>query len=68
MLALLIAVGAAAGLGWLYYVAVLAVAAASQAGRIGRRSRRSQRDCLSKFRANRWIGWFLLVGIVLGRL
>jgi 4-hydroxybenzoate polyprenyltransferase len=25
-------------------------------------------DCLFKFRANRWIGWILLAGIVLGRL
>jgi 4-hydroxybenzoate polyprenyltransferase len=24
-------------------------------------------DCLAKFRANRWIGWILLAGIVLGR-
>jgi 4-hydroxybenzoate polyprenyltransferase len=23
-------------------------------------------DCLAKFRSNRWIGWLLLLGIVVG--
>jgi len=25
-------------------------------------------DCLAKFRASRWLGWILFIGIILGRV
>jgi 4-hydroxybenzoate polyprenyltransferase len=67
MLVLLVAAGAAAGLGWIYYLAVLGVA-------FHLRWQQSEvdlddpKDCLAKFRSNRAVGWILLAGIVLGRV
>lgn len=67
MLVLLVAALAAAGIGWIAYVVVLALAAHLlwQAADV---DLDDPRDCLAKFRSNRWIGWILLAGIVLGRL
>ncbi len=67
MLALLAAALAAAGIGWVAYGALVAVAAhlAWQAASV---NLDNAADCLAKFRSNRWIGWLLLAGIVLGRL
>jgi 4-hydroxybenzoate polyprenyltransferase len=67
MLALLISAGAAAEMGWLYYVAVLAVAAHLK-WQESDVDLDNPEDCKSKFRSNRFIGWILLAGIVLGRL
>ena len=67
MLALLIAAGAQAGMGWLYYVAVLGVAVHLKWQEFDV-DLDDPKDCLSKFRSNRFIGWILLAGIVLGRL
>lgn len=67
MLILLVAALAAAGIGWIAYLALLAVSAHLlwQARDV---DLDDARDCLAKFRSNRWIGWILLAGIVLGRL
>ncbi len=54
-------------MGWLYYVAVLAVAAHLK-WQESEVDLDDPKDCLSKFRSNRFIGWILLAGIVLGRL
>jgi 4-hydroxybenzoate polyprenyltransferase len=67
MLVLLVAAGAAAGLAWIYYVALLAVAAHLK-WQEADVDLDDPRDCLAKFRSNRFIGWILLAGIVLGRL
>ena len=67
MLALLVAALAAAEIGWVAYVAVLGVA-----GHLRWQLRAvdldNAPDCRAKFYSNRWIGWILLAGIVLGRL
>jgi 4-hydroxybenzoate polyprenyltransferase len=67
MLVLLISAGTAAEMGWLYYVAVLAVAAHLKWQEFDV-DLDNPEDCKSKFRSNRFIGWILLAGIVLGRL
>jgi 4-hydroxybenzoate polyprenyltransferase len=67
MLALLIAAGAGAAMGWPYYLAVLGVAAHLKWQEFDV-DLDDPKDCLSKFRSNRFIGWILLAGIVLGRL
>ncbi len=66
MLGLLVSCFALAGLGWAAYGALLAVASHLfwQARSV---DLDDARDCLAKFRANRWIGWMILAGIVLGR-
>jgi 4-hydroxybenzoate polyprenyltransferase len=67
MLALLVAVGASAGMSWIYFLGLLGVALHLrwQATDV---DLDDPKDCLVKFRSNRYIGWILLVGIVLGRL
>jgi 4-hydroxybenzoate polyprenyltransferase len=61
------AAGAAAGLGWPFWLALLG--GGLQLGwqvkglRIDDPS-----DCLARFRSNRWIGWILLAGILAARL
>jgi len=67
MLVLLVMSLASAEIGWIAYVAVLAIALHLrwQATNV---DLDNAQDCLAKFRSNRWIGWFLLIGIVLGRL
>jgi 4-hydroxybenzoate polyprenyltransferase len=61
------AAGAAAGLGWLYWVA-LAVAGLQFAWQVQGLHIDDPADCLSRFRSNRWIGWILLAGIVAGHI
>ena len=61
------AAGAAAGLGWPYWVA-LAVAGLQFAWQVQGLHIDDPADCLSRFRSNRWIGWILLAGIVAGRI
>jgi 4-hydroxybenzoate polyprenyltransferase len=67
MLVLLVIAGANAGIGWIYYLAVLAVAVHLKWQQANVDLDNPQ-DCLAKFRSNRVIGWILLAGIVLGRL
>jgi len=67
MLALLIASGAKADMGWAYYVAVIAVALHLK-WQEAEVDLDNPKDCLAKFHSNRVIGWILLAGIVLGRL
>ena len=55
------------GAGWPALVAV-ALVGAHLAWQIGAVDLDDPADCLAKFRANRWIGWILLAGIVGGRL
>jgi 4-hydroxybenzoate polyprenyltransferase len=55
---------AAAGLGWPAY-AGLAGAAALLLWQVRRTDFDDPADCLAKFRAHRWLGWMMLVGILL---
>ncbi|MCW5747774.1 MAG: 4-hydroxybenzoate octaprenyltransferase [Alphaproteobacteria bacterium] len=56
-----------ARIGGVYYVGLAAVAA-HLAWQVATVKPRDPADCLHKFRANRWIGWLLLAGILAGRL
>ncbi len=67
MLALLVASGALAGLSWIYYIVLLGVALHLR-WQLETVALDDPKDCLAKFRSNRFIGWILLAGIVLGRL
>ncbi len=67
MLVLLVLTGATAGIGWIYYLAVLGVAFHLKWQQADV-DLDDPKDCLAKFRSNRAIGWILLAGIVLGRL
>ena len=62
-LALFAAAGAAAGLAWPFYLG-LAAAGAHLAWQVAALSLDDPADCLTKFRANRFVGWLLLAGIV----
>ena len=66
-LALWVGAAATAGLAWPIWPALVltALQLAWQAGRV---KTDDPGDCLAKFRANRWIGWTLLAGIVVARL
>ena len=64
---LLAAVIAAAGLGLFAWLALIAVAG-HLAWQIATVDFDNPADCLAKFRSNRWLGWILLIGIILGRL
>ncbi len=55
------------GAGWPALTAV-ALVGAHLAWQIGAVDLDDPADCLAKFRANRWIGWLLLAGILAGRL
>ncbi len=66
-LLLLAAMIVAAHLGVLAWVALLGVAG-HLAWQTAAVDFDDPADCLAKFRANRWIGWILLLGIVLARL
>ncbi|MEX2009858.1 MAG: 4-hydroxybenzoate octaprenyltransferase, partial [Dongiaceae bacterium] len=55
------------GAGWPALAAV-ALVGAHLAWQIGAVDLDDPADCLAKFRANRWIGWLLLAGILAGRL
>jgi 4-hydroxybenzoate polyprenyltransferase len=61
--ALLGASGWAAGMAWPYYLG-LAAAAAHLAWQAARVDIDSPRDCLAKFKSNKWFGLILLAGIV----
>ncbi|HKU98493.1 MAG TPA: 4-hydroxybenzoate octaprenyltransferase [Vineibacter sp.] len=55
------------GIGVPYYIGLAAVAA-HLAWQVATMKPHDPADCLHKFRANRFIGWLLLVGIIAGRL
>jgi 4-hydroxybenzoate polyprenyltransferase len=61
------AAAATAGLAWPIWPA-LVLAALQLAWQAGRVKTDDPGDCLATFRANRWIGWTLLAGIVIARL
>jgi 4-hydroxybenzoate polyprenyltransferase len=67
MLLLLAAMITAAGLGFFAWLALAGVAG-HLAWQIAAVDFDDPADCLAKFRANRWLGWILLIGIILGRL
>jgi 4-hydroxybenzoate polyprenyltransferase len=66
-LALFVAAALAAGLSWLVWPALVLVALhlAWQAATV---RIDDPADCLAKFRANRWTGWLMLLGIVAARV
>jgi 4-hydroxybenzoate polyprenyltransferase len=59
--------GMLATIGFWYYVGLAAVAA-HLARQVVTVKPHDPADCLHKFKANRWIGWLLLAGILAGRL
>lgn len=61
------AAGAAAGLGWPYWMA-LAAAGLHFGWQVRGLDITDAADCLMRFRSNRWIGWLLLIGIAASRL
>ncbi len=61
------AAGAAAGLGWPYWLA-LAGAGLQLGWQVRGLDIADPADCLMRFRSNRWIGWLLLIGVVASRL
>ena len=67
MLLLLAAMIEMAGLGLFGWVALAAVAG-HLAWQIFAVDFDDPADCLAKFRANRWLGWILFIGIILGRV
>ncbi|MDH3229085.1 MAG: 4-hydroxybenzoate octaprenyltransferase [Alphaproteobacteria bacterium] len=60
---LLAASGAAAGIAWPFYIG-LAAAAAQLAWQVAAVDTDSPRDCLAKFKSNKWFGLVLLAGTV----
>jgi len=64
---LLAAMIPAAGLGLFAWLALIGVAG-HLAWQIATVDFDNPADCLAKFRSNRWLGWILLIGIILGRL
>ena len=67
MLLLLAAMIQTAGLGLFGWLALAAVAG-HLAWQIFAVDFDDPADCLAKFRANRWLGWILFIGIILGRV
>jgi 4-hydroxybenzoate polyprenyltransferase len=65
--ALLAAAGAAAQLGWPFYV-LLAAGAAQLGWQAATVATDRPSDCLAKFKSNRLFGWLMLAGIVAGQL
>jgi 4-hydroxybenzoate polyprenyltransferase len=61
------AAGAAAGLGWAYWIA-LAAAGLQLAWQVRGLRIDDPADCLMRFRSNRFVGWILFAGIVASRL
>ena len=61
--ALWAAAGATAGLGWPYWLG-LGLALLQLFWQAARVDIDDPRNCLAKFRSNRWTGWLLLVGII----
>jgi 4-hydroxybenzoate polyprenyltransferase len=66
-LALWAASAIAAGLAWPIWI-VLALVALHLAWQAATLGIDDPADCLAKFRANRWIGWLMLLGIVASRV
>jgi 4-hydroxybenzoate polyprenyltransferase len=66
MLAMLALCFVVADIGWFGYVALAATGAHLIWQALWVEIDRPA-DCLAKFKSNRWIGWILLIGIVLGR-
>ena len=64
---LLAAMIPAAGLGFFAWLALVGVAG-HLTWQIATVDFDNPADCLAKFRSNRWLGWILLIGIILGRL
>ena len=67
MLLLLVAALAAAEVGWIADLALLAIGG-HLLWQVRAVDLDDPTDCRVKFHSNRWIGWLLLAGIVLGRL
>ena len=67
MLLLLAAMIQIAGLGLFGWLALAAVAG-HLAWQIFAVNFDDPADCLAKFRASRWLGWILFIGIILGRV
>jgi 4-hydroxybenzoate polyprenyltransferase len=65
--ALWAAAGAAANLGWAFFVG-LALAGAQLAWQAARVDTGDPLDCLATFRSNRLVGWAMLAGLAAGRL
>jgi 4-hydroxybenzoate polyprenyltransferase len=65
--ALWAAAGAAARLGWPFWLA-LAAAAAQLFRQAAFVKIDDPADCLARFRSNRWVGWLMLLGILAGHL
>ncbi len=61
--ALLTAAGLAAGLGWPFLLAV-AAAAAHFAWQVAGLDTENPKDCLLRFKSNRFVGWILLAGLL----
>jgi 4-hydroxybenzoate polyprenyltransferase len=61
------AAGAAAALGWPFWLA-LTGAGLQLAWQVRGLRIEDPSDCLARFRSNRWIGWILLAGIIAARL
>ncbi|MCH7485725.1 MAG: 4-hydroxybenzoate octaprenyltransferase [Proteobacteria bacterium] len=59
--------GYLAGLAWPFFAA-LALAGAHLAWQAGRVDTDDAKDCLAKFKSNRFFGWIVLAGIIAGRL
>lgn len=55
-----------AAIGWLYWLGLAGVVA-HLAWQVGTVKPHDPADCLHKFRANRWLGWILLLGILAAR-
>jgi 4-hydroxybenzoate polyprenyltransferase len=64
--ALWLAAGIAARIGWPFYVA-LGLAALHLAWQAARVDISRPEDCLAKFKSNRWAAWLILLGIVASR-
>jgi 4-hydroxybenzoate polyprenyltransferase len=65
--ALWAAAGVAAGLGWAFWAA-LGAGAAQLLWQGSQVDIDDPSDCLAKFRANRWVGWLMLLGAVGGHV
>ncbi len=65
--ALMLAAGLSAGLGWPFWLAV-ALLAGQMAWQVVDLKLDDPKDCLAKFKSNRFVGWILLAGMLLGGL
>ena len=65
--ALMLAAGLSAGLAWPFWLAV-ALMAGQMVWQIADLKLDDPKDCLAKFQSNRFVGWILLAGMILGGL